>query len=220
MKFSIVITTYNRIALLKRAIDSALKQTIPCEVVVADDASSDQTEDYVRSLSSSLIQQGDHRLVYHRNPSNLGHSATMNAGVKAASGDWIKPVDDDDYLALNCIEEMNKAIETYQTKVNQNSSSQAVICSCQASQIDPNGTELSRTRLTALAKFIIFPRKIFTMECYWNKCHLEPLFKLPIPKKHLSNPVAGIRVWILIVMILILGLKFLNLEMQFLLISV
>ncbi|HBK23544.1 MAG TPA: glycosyl transferase, partial [Planktothrix sp. UBA10369] len=48
MKFSIVITTYNRIALLKRAIDSALKQTIPCEVVVADDASSDQTEDYVR----------------------------------------------------------------------------------------------------------------------------------------------------------------------------
>ncbi|MGL4501076.1 MAG: glycosyltransferase family 2 protein, partial [Planktothrix sp.] len=35
MKFSIVITTYNRIALLKRAIDSALKQTIPCEVVIA-----------------------------------------------------------------------------------------------------------------------------------------------------------------------------------------
>ncbi|CAD5968520.1 glycosyltransferase family 2 protein [Planktothrix agardhii] len=159
MKFSIVITTYNRIALLKRAIDSALKQTIPCEVVVADDASSDQTEDYVRSLSSSLIQQGDHRLVYHRNPSNLGHSATMNAGVKAASGDWIKPVDDDDYLALNCIEEMNKAIETYQTKVNQNSSSQAVICSCQASQIDPNGTELSRTRLTGPGKVYYIPQE-------------------------------------------------------------
>jgi glycosyltransferase involved in cell wall biosynthesis len=159
MKFSIVITTYNRIALLKRAIDSALKQTIPCEVVVADDASSDQTEDYVRSLSASLIQQGDHRLVYYRNNSNQGHSVTMNAGVKVASGEWIKPVDDDDYLGINCIEEMIKAIETYQSKLNQNSSSQAVICSCQSAQVDPEGKELSRTRLTGPGKAYYIPQE-------------------------------------------------------------
>ena len=43
MKFSVVITTYNRLDLLKRAINSALNQTLKCEVVVADDCSSDGT---------------------------------------------------------------------------------------------------------------------------------------------------------------------------------
>ncbi|VXD25459.1 Glycosyl transferase (fragment) [Planktothrix serta PCC 8927] len=159
MKFSIVITTYNRLALLKRAIDSALNQTVSCEVVVADDCSSDETEEYVRALSASLVQQGDDRLVYYRNQSNQGHSMTMNAGVAAASGDWIKPVDDDDYLAVNCIEEMIKAITTYQTKVNQNSSLQAVICSCQSAQVDPNGLELSRTRISGPGTVYYIPQE-------------------------------------------------------------
>jgi glycosyltransferase involved in cell wall biosynthesis len=62
MKFSVVITTYNRLHLLERAISSVLNQTIPCEVVVADDCSSDGTEDYLKSLSQ--------RIVYHRNSVN------------------------------------------------------------------------------------------------------------------------------------------------------
>ena len=48
MKFSIVITTYNRLNLLKRAIDSSLNQTVPAEVVVVDDGSSDGTEAYLQ----------------------------------------------------------------------------------------------------------------------------------------------------------------------------
>lgn len=62
MKFSVVISTYNRLNLLKRAINSALNQTIPCEVVVADDCSADETEAYVKSLGNSVI--------YHRNEVN------------------------------------------------------------------------------------------------------------------------------------------------------
>lgn len=129
MKFSIVITTYNRLSFLKRAIDSALAQTVACEVVVADDCSSDDTEDYVRSLGAGVT--------YHRNPKNMGHAATMNAGVEVASGDWIKPVDDDDYLDPNCIKEMMRAIALRQ---------EAVIISCQAAQVDVNQVEISRTR--------------------------------------------------------------------------
>ena len=128
VKFSVVITTYNRLPLLQRAINSALNQTISCEVVVADDCSSDGTEAYVRSLDS--------RVVYHRNASNQGHAATVNAGVQVAQGDWIKFLDDDDYLAPNCIEEMCRAIALHP---------QAVICSCQAAQVDANEVELSRT---------------------------------------------------------------------------
>ncbi|MEQ8974625.1 MAG: glycosyltransferase family 2 protein [Coleofasciculus sp. C1-SOL-03] len=128
-KFTIVITTYNRLSLLQRAVESALAQTLPCEVIVADDGSSDGTEAYIRSL-------GD-RVVYHRNPVNVGHCATMNAAVKLAQGDWIKPIDDDDYLAPNCIEELTKAIARYP---------QAVLCSTQAIQVSANGQELSRTQ--------------------------------------------------------------------------
>jgi len=128
MKFSVVITTYNRLDLLKRAIDSACNQTIECEVVVADDCSSDDTQAYIQSL-------GD-KIVYHRNEVNQGHAATVNAGVAKASGDWIKFLDDDDYLAANCIEEITKAIALRPD---------AVICSCVAAQVDANEVELSRT---------------------------------------------------------------------------
>ncbi len=150
MKFSIVITTYNRLALLKRAIDSSLSQSISCQVVVADDCSSDGTEDYVLALQQQLHTQGDMRLVYQRNDTNFGHSATMNAGVNAADGDWIKPLDDDDYLATNCIEEMLSAIARHP---------QAAICSCQAAQVDTEEVELSRTPQTGPGKAFYIPQE-------------------------------------------------------------
>ncbi|AFZ27204.1 glycosyl transferase [Cylindrospermum stagnale PCC 7417] len=128
MRFSVVITTYNRYNLLQRAIDSARNQTINCEVVVADDCSSDATEIYVKSL-------GDY-VIYHRNSVNQGHAATVNAGVAKASGDWIKFLDDDDYLAPNCLEQMATAILAHPN---------AVICSCVAAQVNGKQAELSRT---------------------------------------------------------------------------
>ncbi|MBD1808967.1 glycosyltransferase family 2 protein [Microcoleus sp. FACHB-SPT15] len=150
MKFSIVITTYNRLTLLKRAIDSALAQTMPCEVVVVDDCSSDGTQAYVQERCEALADAGDQRLVYHRNFENLGHSKSVNAGVEKATGDWIKPVDDDDYLAPNCIEVMAKAIAQRP---------QAVICSCQAAQVDADGVELSRSRQVGSAKSFYIPQE-------------------------------------------------------------
>ncbi len=150
MKFSIVITTYNRLTLLQRAIDTALAQTIPCEVVVVDDCSSDGTQAYVQERCEALASVGDKRLVYLRNSTNLGHSKSVNAGVELATGDWIKPVDDDDYLAPNCIEVMECAIALRP---------QAVICSCQAAQVDANGVEISRTRQTGPGKAFYIPQE-------------------------------------------------------------
>ncbi|MDJ1173831.1 glycosyltransferase family 2 protein [Roseofilum sp. BLCC_M114] len=142
MKFSIVISTYNRLSLLKRAIDSALNQTVPCEVVVADDCSPDDTQAYVESLGEQVI--------YHRNSVNSGHSATVNAGVEAASGEWIKFVDDDDYLAPNCIEEMIEAIALHP---------EAVICSCQAAQVNLEEKVLSITRKSGPGKVFYIPQE-------------------------------------------------------------
>lgn len=144
IRFSIVITTYNRLNLLKRSIASALEQTLPCEVVVVDNASTDGTQAYV----AELIQSG-HPLIYQRNDANLGHSGAVNVGVDRATGDWIKLVDDDDYLAATCIESMAQAIALHPA---------AVICSCQAAQVDANGKELSRTRQTGPGQAFYIPQ--------------------------------------------------------------
>lgn len=141
VSFSIVITTYNRLELLKRAIDTALAQTIPCQVIVVDNASTDGTQEYVNSL-------GD-RVLYHRNPTNTNHSGAVNAGVDQATGSWIKLVDDDDYLAPNCIEAMTRAIQQRP---------EAVICSCQAAQVDTAGQELSRTPITGPGQAFYIPQ--------------------------------------------------------------
>lgn len=128
MKFSIVITTHNRLKFLRRAVESALAQSVPCEVVIADNASVDGTAAYAASL--------EERVIYHRNHTNLHHAGAVNAGVAVATGDWIKFLDDDDFLAPDCIEQMARAIHQHP---------QAVICSGQAIQVDQHGKELSRT---------------------------------------------------------------------------
>ncbi len=150
MKFSIVITTYNRLTLLRRAIDSALAQTMPCEVIVVDDCSSDGTQAYIQERCEALERAGDQRLIYQRNCSNLGHSKTVNAGVALATGEWIKLLDDDDYLAPNCLEEMGKAIALHP---------QAVICSCQAAQVDANEVEISITKKVGSEKVFYIPQE-------------------------------------------------------------
>ena len=141
LSFSIVITTYNRVELLKRAIATALNQTVPCQVIVVDNASTDGTQDYVKSLGDQVL--------YHRNPNNANHSGAVNAGVERATGTWIKLVDDDDYLAPTCIETMMAAIQQRNT---------AVICSCQAAQVDGNGQELSRTPTTGPGQVFYIPQ--------------------------------------------------------------
>ena len=49
MKASIVITTKNRKESLRRAIASAVMQTIPVEIIVIDDGSTDGTSEMVTS---------------------------------------------------------------------------------------------------------------------------------------------------------------------------
>ncbi len=135
--FTVLITTYNRLEFLERAIDSALAQTLPCQVVVVDDCSTDGTESYMQQRVKALSQKVNSRLVYHRNSTNQGHAQSVNIGVEIAQGDWIKFLDDDDYLAENCLEVIAQAIAECPY---------AVICSVQAAQVDFDGNEQRRTQ--------------------------------------------------------------------------
>ena len=88
---SVVIPTHDRSALLKRAIQSCLDQGTACgEIIVVDDHSTDDTADVVASF-------GDTRVRYLVSPSR-GGPAARNRGLREARFEWIKFLDDDDYL--------------------------------------------------------------------------------------------------------------------------
>jgi hypothetical protein len=127
-QFSIVIITHNRFPWLKFAVESALNQTLPCEVVIIDHGSDDKTHKFIQGLGN--------RVVYRRNFVNRGRAAAVNLGVHLARGNWIKWLDDDDRLGPQCIETLAQAIAPFP---------EAVIVSCQATQVDQHHQELGQT---------------------------------------------------------------------------
>lgn len=92
---TIMIPTYGQAEILSRAIESALAQDYPrLEVIVADDASPDDTASTVRRYAS------DARLRYLRRPTNLGRTANYRATLAGeARGAYVLNLDGDDWLS-------------------------------------------------------------------------------------------------------------------------
>ena len=86
---SIVIPTFNRAALLPRAIDSALAQTLPAEVIVCDHGSSDDTP-------TVAARYGD-AIRYIRRERDQGPIVCWREGVESASGELVHFNFDDDW---------------------------------------------------------------------------------------------------------------------------
>ena len=91
MRVSVVLPTRNRAEYVDRAIASALAQTVDdLEVIVVDDASTDDTPAILRRLAGS-----DPRLRVLRHEEPRGAPAARNAGVDAAAGAIVAFLDDD-----------------------------------------------------------------------------------------------------------------------------
>ncbi|MEO0684194.1 MAG: glycosyltransferase family 2 protein, partial [Cyanobacteria bacterium J06649_11] len=88
---SIIIPTYNRPHFLPRAVNSALQQTVEeVEVIVVDDGSYEP------------VHLPEHpRLKVIRLPQNSGNAVARNVGLKAANGQYVTYLDDDDQLFPN-----------------------------------------------------------------------------------------------------------------------
>jgi glycosyltransferase involved in cell wall biosynthesis len=88
LSISVVIPAYNARSFIERSVRSVLNQTRQAdEIIVVDDGSKDDTADVVRLFGDQvkLISQA-----------NAGVSAARNAGIRAATGDWIAFLDADD----------------------------------------------------------------------------------------------------------------------------
>lgn len=103
--FSVIIPTHNRAELMPRAVESVLAQTYDdFELLVVDDASTDDTEDVMASFE-------DERVVYVRREENAGHAAARNTGIQRARGEYVAFLDDDDEYLPRFLEEMHRAFE-------------------------------------------------------------------------------------------------------------
>ncbi|NJE05554.1 glycosyltransferase [Thermococcus sp. M36] len=108
---SVVIPTYNRANLLKRAIESVLNQGFrDFELIVVDDASSDNTPEVVESIE-------DGRIRYIRLKKNSGGPVARNTGIKKARGKFIALLDDDDEWLPNRLNVQVKKFENLSREV-------------------------------------------------------------------------------------------------------
>lgn len=96
-KVSIIIPTYNRAHYLCKSLESALSQDYhDIEVVISDNASSDNTSETIKKYLH------DERVKYFRNEKNIGmYPNQRKALFDYATGDWAIILDDDDYLIDN-----------------------------------------------------------------------------------------------------------------------
>jgi len=104
---SVAMATYNGADFLKEQLSSILGQSYPnLEIIITDDASSDETLAILRDFEKNYrkIKIFRHRL-------NQGITATFENSIKNCSGDFIAISDQDDIWELNKIEVLMNAME-------------------------------------------------------------------------------------------------------------
>lgn len=119
--FSVIIPSYNRAHLISKTIDFVLRQTYrDFELIIIDDASTDNTEAVVREFNDS-------RVIYYKNEKNLERSASRNKGIKLANGTFVCFCDSDDHwrenhlaLLFDKIASKNNAVGMYFTAMTWN----------------------------------------------------------------------------------------------------
>ena len=99
---SIIITTRSRPQLLLRAVQSAQASGKNVEVVVIDDASSDQTAAVCKGLAGINYVRVEH---------NQGVAGARNIGLVASGGEYLTFLDDDDVRLPGSLDEQVKLLE-------------------------------------------------------------------------------------------------------------
>jgi GT2 family glycosyltransferase len=83
MTRSVVLVVHNQIALTRACIESLEGSSLPFELCVVDNASTDETVDYLDALSRRRP------LLYRRNDDNVGLIRALNQGAELATGELL-----------------------------------------------------------------------------------------------------------------------------------
>lgn len=93
---TILIPTFNRSGYLQEAIDSALKQTYPCNIIVCDHGSTDDTP--------KVMEKYRGRVEYIRKEEDFGPHFCWLDGVLHAKTEYVKILFDDDWIEPTFVE--------------------------------------------------------------------------------------------------------------------
>lgn len=105
---SIIIVNFNAGDLLSRCVSSALASTVPVEIIISDNRSSDQ--------SLSVVRQNfphEQRLTIIENGVNLGFAKANNVALKKAQGDFLLFLNPDCIIHPDTIEKMLSTMEKH-----------------------------------------------------------------------------------------------------------
>lgn len=120
---SVVMPAYRCADTICRAIDSALAQEVPLEVIVINDCSPDNLDNVMERY------QQEKRVRYIRNKQNKGAAASRNLGVQLARGRYTAFLDSDDWWEKEKLKKQLARME--QTKT--------VLCSTGRELVTPDG---------------------------------------------------------------------------------
>ncbi len=101
---TIAIPVFERKEFFKEAIESALNQTIRCEIIVVDNGSS---HDYFENTCNKL------GVSYYRNEKNIGMFPNWNKCFDLANTEFVMLLGDDDVLDINYVESFLNAKQKY-----------------------------------------------------------------------------------------------------------
>jgi len=94
-RVSLIIPTFSRPHLLERCVESARRAGAGVEIIVVDDASTDETASVCRRLRD---------IKYVRLDSNRGVAGARNEGLRACTSEYVGFLDDDDLRLPNSID--------------------------------------------------------------------------------------------------------------------
>lgn len=121
---SVIMPAYNCTAYIGGAIESALKQDVPLEIIVINDCSQDDLDGFMERY------RNDPRIRYEKNEKNMGVAETRNRGVALAEGEYIAFLDADDIWTKDKLKRQLKLMQEKGT----------VICSTARELMNPDGT--------------------------------------------------------------------------------
>lgn len=125
---SVIMPAYRCCSTICDSIESVLCQDVPMELLVIDDNDDD---------SMAPIREryaGDSRVVFHKNPRNMGAAASRNRGVELAKAPYVAFLDSDDIWKPGKIKKQLEILE--QTG--------AVLCCTARELMTPEGTPTGR----------------------------------------------------------------------------
>jgi GT2 family glycosyltransferase len=102
---SVVIPTWNGRHLLVECLDGLARSTVAAETIVVDNGSTDGTAEWLDAAHPDV------HVV--RNPRNLGFAAGINQGIRATSGRWVAPLNNDPVPESDWLASLLRVGESY-----------------------------------------------------------------------------------------------------------